>query len=445
MALTKASYSMITGAPVNILDFGAVGDGTTDDTAAIQAAHDSIVTSAQPGVLCFPSGTYKCTSELTINVGYVSCVGQRAILDFSSVTTTIPCITFIGGNPVSGNPYNQADCVFEGFKIVGPSNLLCAALVFDQLTAGSNLGPAHMTVRNCNIVNFNDGIQILNHSYLLTFDCVDISNCFHGIYGINPVVDAGENIRFNNGTIYACYEGFLNDNGSSDWNFYGTSFDFCSFSAVTLNNGQASFTGCHFETNTRAIYNASNTIMTITGCFFLNGNATQDKFIDNRGYMTITGGRIIAPDTATDIVYSTQRLTMVGTHIQSVSATLYTIASGNYYVYLPNLNIVKTNATINSSSSVIGTSFKTINSVTLTSLSTYFSLGVGQSNGLFTYRDETSGGMAVYAADTFGTTQISNTITGGFTMAYTGGQMSVQVTSGTVPRVISWAFVQTGL
>ena len=38
MSLTKASYSMITGAPANVLDFGAVGNGTTDDTAAIQAA-----------------------------------------------------------------------------------------------------------------------------------------------------------------------------------------------------------------------------------------------------------------------------------------------------------------------------------------------------------------------------------------------------------------------
>jgi hypothetical protein len=47
---------MINGAPINVLDYGAVGDGVADDTSAIQAALDT------GRSVYFPSGTYKITA-----------------------------------------------------------------------------------------------------------------------------------------------------------------------------------------------------------------------------------------------------------------------------------------------------------------------------------------------------------------------------------------------
>jgi len=57
MSLTKVSYSMITGASANVLDFGAVGDGTTNDSAAIQAAINSGASQ-----IVYPKGTFLATN-----------------------------------------------------------------------------------------------------------------------------------------------------------------------------------------------------------------------------------------------------------------------------------------------------------------------------------------------------------------------------------------------
>ena len=46
--------------------YGAVGDGATDDTAAVQAAITAIAASTAGGTLFFPRGTYKITSTLTV-------------------------------------------------------------------------------------------------------------------------------------------------------------------------------------------------------------------------------------------------------------------------------------------------------------------------------------------------------------------------------------------
>lgn len=64
MSLTKATYSMIEGAPINALDFGVVGDGITDDYAALQSALDYAVANQKAVVL--PSGRYKITNSLII-------------------------------------------------------------------------------------------------------------------------------------------------------------------------------------------------------------------------------------------------------------------------------------------------------------------------------------------------------------------------------------------
>ena len=83
MSLTKVSYSMIEGAFYNVLDYGAVADGTTDSTAAIQAAVDAALLNG--GTVFLPSGYYRVTASINIGLPFYNGPNN---LDFIVNTTT---------------------------------------------------------------------------------------------------------------------------------------------------------------------------------------------------------------------------------------------------------------------------------------------------------------------------------------------------------------------
>lgn len=101
MSLTKATYSMIDGAPANVRDFGAVGDGVADDTAAIQAAIDTNVKAV------VPAGTYKITSALEINANQHLHIATGATL-LKNAGTVEPVVRIRGNYAfLTGDGYNS--------------------------------------------------------------------------------------------------------------------------------------------------------------------------------------------------------------------------------------------------------------------------------------------------------------------------------------------------
>lgn len=144
MSLTKASYSMITGAPANVLDYGAVGDGTTDDTTAIQAAltanYDVYV----------PIGTYLISSTITVpahtklhfagGLGNTSGSYPSAYFIKKSTMTTVGISIASTGWVSGGGLICQAGNTGDGVLLAGNSAKLSNFLVHGAGNDGVRVG-----------------------------------------------------------------------------------------------------------------------------------------------------------------------------------------------------------------------------------------------------------------------------------------------------------------
>lgn len=78
---------------LSVTDFGTVGDGVTDDTAAIQAAVDALISNGG-GTLYIPKGTYKTTSEIAITADKVRITGAGRENTIIKPATDSNCFNF---------------------------------------------------------------------------------------------------------------------------------------------------------------------------------------------------------------------------------------------------------------------------------------------------------------------------------------------------------------
>jgi len=104
MSLTKVTYSMIKGAPVNVLDFGAVGDGVTDDTTAMQAALDAAL-----GDVVVPPGQYLLSGKLTFPDKHgVALVGEGESRESANPYPCVLLFSHVGSAAVQLRQNGQA-------------------------------------------------------------------------------------------------------------------------------------------------------------------------------------------------------------------------------------------------------------------------------------------------------------------------------------------------
>lgn len=93
----------------NVKDFGAVGDGVTDDAAAIQAAVDyraAPYTNSNRGIIFFPEGIYQIASPISYEAGatFTGTITGGTTLTVSSVTGAIQIGQTLLGTGVTNSP-----------------------------------------------------------------------------------------------------------------------------------------------------------------------------------------------------------------------------------------------------------------------------------------------------------------------------------------------------
>ena len=280
----------------SVTDFGAVGDGVTNDTAEIQAAID-VVLAAGGGTLYFPVGNYKVTSLLLTSETRLLGAGINAT--FITGTTGSDIITF----PSSGG---WGHCAIEHMTLSGGDNQLVVPSTVDYIT--------YIRVRNVNFSGpVNACVKVGSQIEEWQFENVLLSGGAYGFKrentGSNPLFDkstftnviCGEQskngfkiegtlsngITWINLTInHAREHGFYADIGARSWVF------------INANTEGGGYGGSDSPT-TGSITAATNTLVLASATGWVNGDTCTVRGAGSNGADLITSLTNLVGTTAT--------------------------------------------------------------------------------------------------------------------------------------------------
>ena len=290
---------------INLKQFGAKGDGVTDDTSAIQNAINALsanfnyAKAFNNNVIEITSASYIITSTITMPV-YIKLKPVGAVLFLSKVDGT--CLRVTSGN-TQILTYNSLISYYDQSYIQGGVvDGSCGTLILQKLNTNTtqyydvnnetnsigleigdttynanNIRVSRFVMKNISVHQFTVGLKInANNTYITKFEnCYIQRNRYNFVFG-NENIDAnnsGENLTFERCVFGLGYTAFKLHN-SCDLHLYGCSCDFhgCLIDIESYEGSRVSFHGGHIEgvgiTNTNILTTENNT--TGYGCICYN-------------------------------------------------------------------------------------------------------------------------------------------------------------------------------
>lgn len=294
---------------ISVKDFGAVGDGVTDDTAAIQAAVDAVV-AASGGKVFVPTGKYLVSSTIDLASWY----GAPAIIfegegygpwNKDGVVATAEHASLFIVATDGFNVFNIASAsqtVIQNISIrdTSGSRTSGAGIYLERNGDGivSDDGTvAGVLIKQVSIKGFQDGIRAIRLQ-TSTIEQVVIEDCTRDGIRLEPsAVGGGTSVTLSNCFVKECGQ----DNYSISGMSYSALVNCASDSSTrhayyldgaTRDNQSISFTGCGAEgAGDDGIHiTSSNFGVTIIGCGI--GPTAGDGIYSAGQGITIIGGKI---------------------------------------------------------------------------------------------------------------------------------------------------------
>lgn len=265
--------SAVAQAFVSVKAYGAVGDGTTDDTTAIQNAVNSIAN----GVVFFPTGNYVVSAQINIPSGIRLSGDNNSESNIVSKAATIVVFNVNSNVTIEHLGFTSSVApTANAFMSIQGSNVNIRRCRFNQFYAAINIGTVGgsvvnaISIESCTFIGNNGSLTYANgfgvnaNANVITianYTNVIITNCFFS-------GSTGQAVMIYNGTTLIISKCTFNSGGIT----------FAVATALTTN--ETSILDCSFNTspflnNTNAFIffaNVGNIYTTkINNCSFANG------------------------------------------------------------------------------------------------------------------------------------------------------------------------------